>query len=72
MAASFSPAGTALGFGRSGADYSDALGSGVPAESEEEKKKRLAQIAQAQNRISGTLSPAGAALFGSANSYSGL
>ena len=63
MAASlFSPAGQALGFGGS---YGDAVsGNGMPAETDEQKKRRLQQLAMSQNKISGTLSPAGQALFG--------
>jgi hypothetical protein len=62
MAAMFSPAGQALGFG--GADTSSA----IPAESEEDKRKRLAAIASAQAKLGGgvasgsPLSAAGMAL----------
>ena len=61
MATSFSPAGQALGFG------ADVAG-GVPAESEDEKRKRLAAIAVTQAKLGGgaangsALSPAGMAL----------
>jgi hypothetical protein len=61
MAMSYSPAGQALGFG------ADVTG-GIPAESEPEKKKRLAAIAAAQQKIGlgpangSALSPAGMAL----------
>ena len=58
-AASFSPAGTALGFGDTG------LLNPADAETEEQKRKRLAAIAQSQSRLSGSsnYSPAGQALM---------
>ena len=40
------------------------LGSGLPGESDEEKRKRLAAIATSQGRLTRSLSPAGLALFG--------
>jgi hypothetical protein len=61
MATSYSPAGQALGFG------ADVTG-GIPAESEADKKKRLAAIAAAQTKLGvgpangSALSPAGIAL----------
>ena len=60
MATSFSPAGQALGFGAAVTD-------GMPPESEDEKRKRLASIAAAQAKLGGgangsALSPAGMAL----------
>jgi hypothetical protein len=55
----FSPAGSALGLGANAA---------LPGETEEQKKKRLAAIAASTRNIAGalggTLSPAGANLFG--------
>ncbi len=53
---SFSPAGSALGLGATGAVSAD--------ESEEARKKRLAGLAAAQKNIAGALSPAGTSLFG--------
>jgi hypothetical protein len=51
---SFSPAGSALGLGATGAVS--------PDEDEQARRKRLAAIAAARSNITGALSPAGTAL----------
>ena len=63
MATSFSPAGTALGFG-------DALASGVPVESEQERQKRLKAIAAAQAKLG--IGPANGSALSAAGQALGL
>jgi hypothetical protein len=65
----FSPAGQSLGLG--GIPGMAGFGFGDAAESEEERRKRLAQIAQQRSLLTQNSSPAASSLFGGQGGFNG-